>query len=310
MLAAGASDCTTKLCTVDSSSVRETSTLAGHTGPVERVKFHPCEEVLLCSTANDSSVKIWDTRSSSLRSIGHIHVPAATGSSALDIGWSTSASDTSLLAVTERNNGTITVYDTRKLSSSTNKGTSNANAVLKIFHSTTGLVESCIFSPAGRHLVGAMTTDGLAEIKGWEWAAEDASEKFVFPAHTGPIYCMTFSPDGNHLATGGADAVVGLWDVDTMVCTHTIDRCSKFIRSVAYSHDSSLIASSYDDDFIDLASAGSGELVAKVPLGRHKDGADEISFHPTMNVLACARCPITGPTPAVTVIKMNLESIG
>jgi THO complex subunit 3 len=298
----------TRLCTVEGCNARELLTLTGHTGPVERVRFHPTQDSLVGTAASDSSVRLWDVRGASQKAVGQMDVTP--GTSATDIAWSTSSSHATLLAVTERN-GSITLYDTRKLSTtpstSANRGSKNS-ATLKIFHSSNSVVEACIFSPAGRHLVGAMTTEGLGEVTVWEWEKEDTSHKFIYPAHTGPIYSMAFSPDGKHLATGGSDAIVGLWDVDHMVCAHTIDRAVKFTRSVAYSHDSQLIASSSEEDGIDLACAETGQLVGKVSLGR-RGGADEISFHPKAYVLACARCPVMGGSPAaVTVAKINVTN--
>jgi len=269
---------------------------------------------MLCTAASDSSVKIWDVRISSQKVIGQIDITV--GKTAADISWSTSSSDPTVLAVTDRNN-TINVYDTRKLTSKGNlegsgsgsSGSSNGGpAVLKTIEVSKGLVEACVFSPAGRHLVGALTMSGMGELRVWEWNTEDSttSDKYIFPAHTGPIYSMAFSPNGKHLATGGADAIVGLWDIVHMVCTKTIDRCQKFIRSVSYSYDSTFIASSYEDDYIDLASTETGELIGKVSLGKHKGGADEISFHPKHYVIACARCPGMGMTPAVTVARLSI----
>ena len=93
-----------------------------------------------------------------------------------------------------------------------------------------------------------------------------------------------------------------------MVCTNTIARCGKFTRSVAFSHDSLLIASSSEEDGIDLALAETGELVGKVFLGRPKGGADEIAFHPKAHLLACARCDTgMGSSPAVTVARLSVR---
>jgi WD40 repeat protein len=81
---------------------------------------------------------------------------------------------------------------------------------------------------------------------------------------------MQFSNDGKQLVTGGSDAIVGLWDCGStltlqqhghaaaaasMVCTTTITRRLKFIRSTAFSHDSQLLAIATEEDGIDVADA-------------------------------------------------------
>ena len=307
-MAVASSDRMTRLCTLEGSNTREIAALSGHSGPVERVRFHPNQDALLCTAASDSTVRLWDVRTNSQKAVGQIEV--SKGPSATDASWSPAA-NSAILAITERD-GSIRLYDTRKVSmpaSSSGGGRSNNNsALLKVFHSSNSVVEACVFSPAGRHLVAAMTTNGLGGLNIWELESNDTSHKYEYPAHTGPIYSMAFSPDGTRFATGGSDAIVGLWEVESMVCTHTIDRFIKFTRSVSFSHDSKLLASSSEEDGIDLASAETGEAVGKVSLGR-RGGADEISFHPKFHVLACARCPVMGGTPpAVTVAKINILS--
>jgi THO complex subunit 3 len=206
----------------------------------------------------------------------------------------------------------------------------NASPLLKSFSLRPCYVDACIFSPSSHHLVAATSSDGYGELMAWNWEEEqedDAKEeekkqqqqqtiggkRYVYPAHTGAIYACVFSPDGKHLATGGGDALVGLWDVDTMVCTSTITRCSTFIRSVSFSYDSQIVATSTEDDAVDLAMSDTGELVGKVSLsgGRSRAGggpagADEIAFHPKSYVLACARCDSVVHAP-LTIVKLKVE---
>jgi len=182
----------------------------------------------------------------------------------------------------------------------------------------------------------------------WNWEASDESGKdatakeeksdgnqiqiqphkqkqYVYPAHTGPIYSFCFSPNGRKLATGGGDAVVGLWDVDTMVCSSTITRCNRFVRSVSFSYDSKIIATSTEENSIDLANSETGTFVGKVSMtdnntnnnnksssnnrlganDRNAPGADEIAFHPKTHLLACARCDSGSHSP-LTVMKLSL----
>jgi len=162
----------------------------------------------------------------------------------------------------------------------------------------------------------------MGELRLFEWEksqGKDLSTHKVFVGHTGAIYTIRFSPNGTHLATGGNDALVGLWNVPFMVCTATISRRTKFIRSVSYSYDSKLIACCSEEDGIDLANAETGECVGTVNLTKGAryassggGNADEIAFHPKGYFLACARGEPSGSSsmsssqvPQVSVAKIS-----
>lgn len=285
---------------------REVLVVNQHTAPVERVRFHPSQETLLCTAASDSTVRLFDVRSASQKNLGRIDVQQR---SVADIAWSNILGST-MLAITERNN-TVHLCDIRKVSQSAPASTkaksgSTNSAIVKTISLDPSLAEACIFSPMGNHLVASTTNNGMGEVTVWEWEKENA-KSYSYPGHTGPIYTLEFSPDGKRMATGASDAIVGIWDAPNMSCTHTISRCQKFTRSVAFSHDSQYLASSQEDS-IDLALASTGELVGKIDLSgrnqRSSGGADEIAFHPKHHILACARCD--SPV-AVTVAKCSIS---
>lgn len=303
-MAGGCNDRLAKIWTVEqggSSQGREVLTVSGHTGPVDRVRFHPREASWLCTSAQDKTVRLWDCRAATQRSMGRIDLVTPSRISAASVEWCGSPGS-SLLVVTERDDS-VYIYDVRKLTFAV-KGSSPLHS----FPMKPNRVDSCIFSPSGKYLVAGTVFqgEGMGDLRMWEWEQEESSTKpdaFVYTGHTGPIFSQAFSPDGKRLATGGSDAIVGLWDVASMVCTDTITRRTKFIRSVAFSHDSKLVASSSEEDGIDLADASNGALVGKVGRG----GADEVAFHPKAPLLAWARGDMMGALPPpVAVARLSL----
>jgi WD40 repeat protein len=330
-----------------SPSARELLTVTGHTGPVLNVHFHPDQASLLVTAAADATVRIWDVRGATQRAVGQI--PVQHGSAVAAVEWCPT-SGSPVLAVTERN-GTVYVYDTRKLSAVPTAqaarggngkiSNSSANSALCTYNMAPWIAETCLFSPCGDYLVagGTVRGEGTAELRIWPWktatntdtaagsasassaastAGQEPAGMVSYPAHAGPIYSMQFSHDGQQLVTGGSDAIVGLWDCpsgqhsNSMVCTTTITRRLKFIRSTAFSHDSQLLAVATEEDGIDVSDAKTGALVGTVNMGHRprSGGAEHVAWHPKEYVIACARTDTPmGPPPApVTVARLTITT--
>ena len=318
----------------------EVLVISGHSAPVDRVRFHPTEANCLCTSAMDSTVRLWDIRAGTERATGRVDVQSGKSATYLDFGGgggtSVGGGSSSYLAITERD-GSVHVFDSRKLSNATSNsrggGRGNHNSTkstpLSTFRIPGADMDACIFSPSGKHLVAATTKKGemMADVRIWSW--QDGSEAFdksiqnntqyTVPAHTGPIFSMAFSPDGKRLATGSSDSIVGVWDVATMCCAVSITKRLKFIRSVAFSNDSRWLANANEEDGIDIASAASGEHVGSLQLRENPTmgsfgGADEIAFNPTKSnghIIACARAPVghlaASAQSAAVVIKCRIS---
>src|SRR5882757_6181065 len=56
--------------------------------------------------------------------------------------------------------------------------------------------------------------------------------------HTGPVYCISYSPDGSHIATGSGDETIRIWDAETGAAVgNPLEGHTGIVSSVAYSPD-------------------------------------------------------------------------
>ncbi|KAL7579407.1 hypothetical protein ACA910_014076 [Epithemia clementina (nom. ined.)] len=323
-LAYASSDRTARLVTLDSStsSARETHVISGHTGPVTKVRFHPKEVTMVLTASTDQTIRLWDLRQSTPNTVGMLE-----GKQTLSVEWGRDDSLSHYIVITERN-GKVSVYDRRALylnrPSSANTsvaGTGRSTVAVHVFDNLPLFVDCAIFSPnGGEYLVGGVTShgEGMADIGAWKWKSDDKDVdmekapclKFLYPAHAGPIYSLDLSPDGKRLATGGSDALVGLWDTDCMICTHMFAQPTKLIRSVAFSHDGHILAVGNEENDISLVEAATGLSVGSIQLAQRRGGAVEVAWHPTVPIVACARTEqFMGdrpPPPPIAIAKLSI----
>ncbi|XP_032558473.1 THO complex subunit 3 isoform X1 [Chiroxiphia lanceolata] len=104
-------------------------------------------------------------------------------------------------------------------------------------------------------------------------------------AHPSNCICIKFDPMGKYFATGSADALVSLWDVDELVCVRCFSRLDWPVRTLSFSHDGKMLASASEDHFIDIAEVETGEKLWEVQC---ESPTFTVAWHPKRPLLAFA----------------------
>ncbi|GKY93316.1 THO complex subunit 3 [Mayamaea pseudoterrestris] len=315
-LSMAGSDATVRVLGVDAggAAAREVLVVSGHSAAATKTRFHPIDESVLCTAANDKTVRLWDVRNASQRATGIIDVKH--GNSPVSVEWSRQ----SMQLVVVEQDGSVCVYDARKLSAG-DRGSGKGSQPQHLFRlPKRNVTEMCIFSPDGNYLIAEACSDYVGSLQIWPLQGDKDANNVPtnvtsFPTH-GPIYSMQFSPSNTKLATGGADACVSVWDTDSMACLYTIARPTKYVRSVSFSHDSKLLATSANADCIDISDASNGALVGMVTAtgtGWKLGVLEEVAWHPKEYVIACARLDAgaAGMSPSpIALVKLEVGQAG
>lgn len=115
-------------------------------------------------------------------------------------------------------------------------------------------------------------------------------EQTKLSGHRWLISCLEFSPGGLHLASGGWDKVVRIWDLTSLESTFTLSHTTP-VTSVAWCPGGTsdthlgLLASGTTDGIVSLWNGTSGGLVRKLSDG-HKTWVLGTSFSSDGSVLA------------------------
>lgn len=94
----------------------------------------------------------------------------------------------------------------------------------------------------------------------------------------GNINEIAWSPDGETLASGDPDGVIGLWDVASGIQRARLERTEKVVWSIAFSPDGARVASGSNDGTVGIFDSETGKLIES--LERHESWVRSVAFSP------------------------------
>ena len=100
----------------------------------------------------------------------------------------------------------------------------------------------------------------------------------------GNIHEIAWSPDGRFLASGNPDGQIAVWDVETGLLHHRLDRGDRLVWSVAWSPDGKRLASGSHQGIVGIWDAESGERLSI--LERHGGWVRSVAWSPDGRSLA------------------------
>ncbi|KAF7588613.1 hypothetical protein BBP40_005451 [Aspergillus hancockii] len=110
------------------------------------------------------------------------------------------------------------------------------------------------------------------------------AELQILEGHLGSVYSVSFSPNGQLVASGSGDRTVKLWDTATGSLQQTLNSHSSSVRSVAFSPNGELLASCSDDRTVKLWDPVTGLL--QQTLHGHKGWVWSVIFSSDGQVIA------------------------
>ncbi len=111
----------------------------------------------------------------------------------------------------------------------------------------------------------------------------------TYTGHEGAVYTVDYAPDGNQLASGGADRTVRIWDAHSPHCQRVLRGHTAEVNEVRFAPVGDVLASGSDDGTVRIWNSQTGALVREVvPPHVPKARIAAMAYSPQGNLLAVA----------------------
>ncbi|XP_076465754.1 THO complex subunit 3-like isoform X1 [Babylonia areolata] len=256
-LASGSFDKTVAIYALERERLSKEHIFRGHGDSVDQLCWHPTNPDHLATASGDKTVRIWDSRTSKAAAVIN------TKGENINICWSP---DGSTIAVGNKDD-LVTFIDVRS-----NRSRAEEQFKFEVNEISWNNEGDLFF-----------LTSGAGSIHIFSYP--DLKLQHVLNAHPANCICIEFDPAGHYFATGSADALVSLWDLNDLVCIRTFARLDWPIRTISFSHDGKMLASASEDLVIDIAEVETGEKIHEIPCDTP---TFTVAWHPKRHLLAYA----------------------
>lgn len=255
---------------------RAESELKGHSDYVTALQWKPTNSDVLASTAlgdKDKSVRFWDVRSSKCTSVLNM----SSGGN-VSLAWSP---DGNQLAVANNKENIISLIDVRK-NKVQKKHRYNTEPFKMMWGPTPGLIM-------------VATNEGTVNVH----SAPDMVQLWSLKGHTYSCYTFAVDKERDMMVSGGGDAILSVWDLNSVACVRTVTRMDGPVKDVSISRCGQYVAYASEPlaamdpgmgshnhqgkGFVEIVSMATGDAMASFNL---KGSVESVAWSPEHPVLA------------------------
>ena len=114
-------------------------------------------------------------------------------------------------------------------------------------------------NPSLMNVVSETAAASVPPVDFLEHWTTDCREVKTFRGHSHGVWAVAFSPDGSMLASGGAERLVRMWDIETGRLLRSLRGHTNDIRAIVFTPDGQALATGSEDRTIRLWNGKTGE---------------------------------------------------